>query len=273
MSDPLQEILEHARKTRGVDFSSYRTGTIRRRLETRLYATGMTDYPSYYEYLRGEPGEMNALIEALTIKVSRFFRDPLVFEVLRETVFPELLHTFGGDSLRIWSAGCARGEEPYSVALLLREMSEKEGEWPDTFIIATDIDTESLDAARTAVYRDEALTNVRKGHLDRYFSAGNGFHRLREEIRSMVTFSYHDVMTGFPPKEGVFSDYHLILCRNVLIYLESPAQERVMKCFMESLAEGGYLILGKAETPAFDSAKSLRRETFPVNIFRKRGRK
>lgn len=247
-ADNLHTLLEYVRKLRAIDFNAYRPGTIKRRLEIRLSATGMPDYASYLQYIEENPKEIDALIDTLTIKVSHFFRNSFVFEVMKSFILPELIDTHRGDALRIWCAGCARGEEAYSVAILLKEVMGKEKIFPQTFILATDIDRETVEDARRAVYTTESLVEVKKGCLDKYFTVEHDFYRLKNEIRSMVTFAYHDVTTCKLPKEGIFSDYHLILCRNVLIYFERDTQERVMGSLSGSILKDGYLVLGESET-------------------------
>lgn len=240
-----REILEYVKKFRAVDFAYYRPQTIRRRIERRLYATNLKSFEEYLAYLSSTPKELDLLIEALTIKVSHFFRNPFVFEALRELVLPGLIDKFG-QGIRVWSAGSARGEEAYSMAILLKETA---GTYSGkSFIIGTDIDRESLEAARKAVYKPETLLEVKKGYLDKYFERQEGLYRLKDDIKDSVTFAYHDVTTCSPPKEGVFADYHLILCRNVLIYFERDTHEKVLRSLASLLPEGACLVIGEAET-------------------------
>jgi chemotaxis methyl-accepting protein methylase len=263
-------VLAHVRKHRAVDFSVYRLNTIRRRLDLRRAATQSRDLGAYLHHLENSPSELDALIDALTIKVSHFFRNPLVFEVLRERVLPELLEALGGKTLRVWCAGCARGEEPYSLVILLREILRKERFRNSLFVLATDIDTEALDCARTARYPAEALPEVKKGYLERYFQPlPGGEYRLNEEIRSMVTFATHDLASGRPPREGLFTDYHLILCRNVLIYFAPPRQATILRELASTLAEGGVLVLGEAESMLPEMAKAFPERYSGTKVFRK----
>ncbi|HBR22777.1 MAG TPA: hypothetical protein DD713_09570 [Nitrospiraceae bacterium] len=246
--EELYSLLEYVKELSAVDFAVYRQTTIGRRLETRLMRTGIPDYASYLDYLKGNPGELYALMDAITIKVSCFFRNPFVFEALREIVIPELLDTFKNDTLRIWCAGCAKGEEAYSVAILFKEIIDKEAFSPKVFIIGTDIDRAALEDAKKAAYKADSVLEVKKYYLDRYFDVKDGFYHLKEEITSLVTFAYHDVTTLTTPKEGVFSDYHLILCRNVLIYFEKEICRKVLNSLSGFILKNGYLVLGEAET-------------------------
>lgn len=265
----LQDILNHVRELRGLDFNTYRIETIRRRLLLRLEKTGLPDLAGYLRYLRDEPPEIDALIDALTIKVSNFFRNPYTFEVLREFILPELLETLKNGGLRIWSAGCARGEEIYSVAILLRELGAEPG---SVFLIATDIDQDSLTEAGRALYQGSALQEVKKMYLDRYFvKQGEDLYALDDAIRSMVCFAPHDLTTDIPPKKGIFADYHLILCRNVLIYLNIGRQLRVMNNLTKLISSTGFLVLGEAETIPQSLAAEFGEFGYHTKIFRKGG--
>lgn len=241
-----QDILSYVMELRGLDFKAYRMRTISHRLALRMKKTGSSDFAAYLRYLHDQPQEIDALIDALTIKVSNFFRNSYIFEVLKEFILPKLLEAHKKAGLRIWSAGCARGEEIYSVAILLKELGATPG---SAFLIATDIDQDALIEAGQALYRAEALPEVKKMYLDRYFiKQSEELYALNDEIRSMVTFASHDLTTCTPPKKGIFSDYHLILCRNVLIYLNVELQQKVVDYMTRLISPQGFLVLGEAET-------------------------
>ena len=241
-------IFGYLKEQRAVDFSGYKHGTIQRRLETRLLRTGMADYDAYFRYLLSHPAEKDLLMDAMTIKVSTFFRNPPVFKLLMKQILPKLSAAADRSRLRIWCAGCARGEEAYSIAILLKEIFDRQSISMPVFIIATDIDRNALAHAERACYLAEDLTGLEQDHLDRYFIRENCMFRLREEIRSMVTFAWHDLTTCRSPKEGIFSDYDLVLCRNTLIYFTRPLFEKVLECLAGVLANRGILVLGEAET-------------------------
>ncbi len=265
----LYNVLEYVKELRAIDFSAYRLNTIRRRIALRLLSAGIPDYTSYQQYLKENPKEMDALIDALTIKVSHFFRTPLIFEALRSFILPELVDLHKDEGLRIWCAGCARGEEAYSLAILIMEITDKEAFPPNVLIVGTDIYRESLEDAKKAVYKTGSLLEVKKGYLDDYFIREKDFYRLKESIKSMVTFACHDITSCKPPKEGIFSDYHLILCRNVLIYLEPELQKRALRCFSDLLTDNGYLVLGEAETMPLQLMKGFQEIIPRMKIFRK----
>lgn len=267
--DDLAGILEFVKEKRSIDFRAYKPGTLKRRIDLRLLQTGMPDYDAYSRHLSADPAEIDLLLDALTINVSRFFRNPLIFEVLKEHVLRELIDTTPTGGLRIWCAGCARGEEAYSIAILLKEISPAITATVPAFILATDIDRPALAFAASASYRDEALAEVKKTVLEKYFVAENNGYRLTEEIRSMVTFGWHDLAASQPPKEGIFSNYHLILCRNTLIYFNRELGERTMEFLSGVLAAGGCLVLGEAEAIPSRLHRNLREAIPRTRIFRK----
>lgn len=244
----LVQVLDYVKAMRGLDFNAYLPDSLRRRLELRLVALNLPDYQSYGYYLQKNDREIDVLIDSLTLKVSRFFRNPFVFEAIFTFLLPRLIASAGSEPLRVWCAGCAKGEEPYSLAILFRELLSKHLVDLPPFILATDIDEQALRAAQAAVYPEEAVAEVKKALLDRYFSLEQGQYRLHEEIKEMVTFARHDVTAAKAPTAGVFSGYHLILCRNVLIYFDRKTQIRTTTFLAAGLFNGGALVLGEVET-------------------------
>ncbi|MFQ6038340.1 MAG: CheR family methyltransferase [Candidatus Aminicenantales bacterium] len=250
MSMHLRTILDHVHRTTGFDARVYRSSTLKRRLARRLSATGASDYAAYLDVLRQDPEERIRLIESLSIDVSEFFRDKRVFLYLRDTVLPLLFDRAAEKrrkTIRVWSVGCSKGQEPYSMAILFREALEKEERNRAFKIIiqASDFSSAALQHARAAVYQKNQLTNVPRRLLSTYFErAKKNTFRLKEEIKQMVTFRHHDVIHGDLP--GMFD---LILCRNVFIFFEPEAQKRLSEKIHRSLRKGGILVLGTSETP------------------------
>jgi chemotaxis protein methyltransferase CheR len=256
-------IVEYLKEKKGVDFAGCHPPMIERRLGRRLFHTKCQDYPAYLQLLRNDPRELDRLLDALTIKVSKFFRDPLTFEYLAKSFLPSLLarKEMNGDrSLRVWSAGCCRGEEAYSLAILFHELfGKKVPEWR-LHLFATDLDRGGLRTAREGLYDFAGVENVKFGLLRKYFTAEGDCFRLVPEIRERVGFSVYDLLDprNTAPPDSVFGDFDLVLCRNVLIYFRKEYQNRILEKLHRSLADGGYLLLGEAEVPTEAYQSELR---------------
>ncbi|MDL1956081.1 MAG: protein-glutamate O-methyltransferase CheR [Candidatus Desulfofervidus auxilii] len=249
----LKIILKKLKEKTGYDFSQYRQGTIKRRIAKRLWTVGVKDIQTYITILERDLNECKRLIQELTIKVSQFFRNPYVFEILNIMILPEILEIKKKQKdcmIRIWSAGCAYGEEAYSIAMLLMEHLKQKKIFNDykISIFATDIDEKALIKAKQGIYDEEAVLEVKKKFLDKYFIY-NGLYKVTDEIKQLVNFYEHDVTSQrqIAPPGGVICNYDIILCRNLLIYLSDPLQKRVISNFSKSLNPGGYLILGESE--------------------------
>lgn len=245
-SDAFDTILETLKRVRGFNLEIYKNKCIKRRIAIRIRKTGCASAREYGELLLNDAAEPDLLLKVLTIHVSQFFRNPSTFEKLKKEIFPYLFSRCakeGRDNLAIWSVGCAGGEEPYSVALILKQAFALAMTHTRVSILATDVDSEVIKSAQSGVYREERLLEVPAETRARWFTQEGGTYRLAQEIRDMVTFRQSDLF-HFDPAP----DCDLILCRNVLIYLERNHQEKILRLFAESLRPGGVLVLGKAET-------------------------
>jgi two-component system CheB/CheR fusion protein len=243
--DQLRSFLDQLREESGIDFTSYKQPTILRRLQRRMAATSQPTLGDYVRHVRRHPEERQRLIASFLIKVTEFFRDGDLFTYLREQVLPELIAEARqrGGELRLWSAGCATGEEAYSLAMIVAELiGEAEGD-VSVRIFATDLDTEAVGFARHGVYPARALATVPSAMLDRYFTEHNGDYEVKKSLRSLLVFGEHDLGQRAP-----FPRIDLILCRNVLIYFTAGLQRRALQLFAFSLRPGGYLVLGKSES-------------------------
>jgi chemotaxis protein methyltransferase CheR len=234
-------------RTSGFALGAYKDKCIRRRIAVRMRACGVHTYDDYRVLLERTPGEYDRLRDALTINVTRFYRNAETWNLLRREVLPTLLDNRRGE-VRVWSAGCASGEEPYTLALLAADHLDRVGRSGDLArltIDATDIDRTSLDRARVACYRAEGLTELPDDLALPYFeAAGDGERRVADRLRRRVDVRTLD-LSREPPLR---TDYHLILCRNVVIYFDRAMQERLFQTFVDALVPGGYLVLGKVET-------------------------
>lgn len=236
-----ERILEKILRDTGLDCRLYKPTYLKRRIAIRMRSRNASGYAAYWNLLKDDPRELDALLERLTVHVTEFFRDPEVFESFRKNVLPDLERRFLGETLRLWSAGCSTGEEPYSLALLLAG-----GEPERRFrILASDVDPQSVRRARAGEYPAEALRRLPETARRRWFEETGGKVRIRPEIRSSVRFEVQDVLADrAPAREGSF---HAIFCRNLLIYL-TPTQHQVLyRRFHRALKREGYLVLGRTE--------------------------
>jgi two-component system CheB/CheR fusion protein len=241
----LEAFLEEVRTRYGLDFNSYKTPTILRRLQRRIVATDTENLEGYIRYLDTHPAEYPQLINAFLIKVTEFFRDPELFAYVRDEVLPDII-SFARNrdkEIRIWSAGCATGEEPYSLAILMCEALGNELEQFTVRIFATDVDTEAVAFARRGIYPASALNGVPEPLVNRYFSKDENHYQIKKRVRSLTVFGQHDLGQRAP-----FPNIDMVVCRNVMIYFTPDLQQRTLQLFAYSLRDGGYLVLGKAES-------------------------
>ncbi|UOG73332.1 PAS domain-containing protein [Hymenobacter tibetensis] len=240
----LREIFTHLRVRTGHDFSNYKQASLLRRIERRINVRSLPDLPSYAVFLQQNLEESQALLKDLLISVTNFFRDKKPFQALELDVLPAIFHHKKADSaVRIWVAGCATGEEAYSLAMLVAERTLDVLDAPKVQIFATDIDEAALTAAREGLYTLNDAADVSPERLLRFFTKEGDNYRVQRELREMVLFANHNFL-----KDPPFSRLDLVTCRNVLIYLNSTAQERVMETFHFALKPGGFLFLGSSES-------------------------
>jgi chemotaxis methyl-accepting protein methylase len=247
---------------------------VERCVKNRLQASGASDLTGYLLMLENNRAELDSLLDLFTIGVSEFFRDPMVFSAIESFAFPEILRhkdLAADQSIRVWSAGCSTGEEPYSVAILLREVCLPRDTQPLLEIFGTDIDEKGIEQAQKGEYPVERLSNVRMGLFEKYFESLGERFRINKDIRDMVSFSYHDLLSQreHVPEVTVFGAFDMILCRNVLIYLDKKHQEMVLERLDRALGSGGFLVLGEAESLGVSMKKRYRRVCDFCRVFRK----
>ena len=245
VEDPvLADLLSLVRSATTVDFTHYKRGTLQRRIGRRMGFRHLSGLEEYVQVLRKDPAEVMALYQDLLIRVTSFFRQPHVFETLKQTVFPRIAEAREGEQVRFWVPGCATGEEAYSLAIAWAEAIGIPAEGKKSLqVFATDISQPSIDTARLGVYPEGIAADVSAERLGRYFKAVEGGYRVSEEIRESCVFARHD-LTRDPP----FSRLDLISLRNVLIYLGPLLQRRVLPSLHFALRPGGFLLLGEAES-------------------------
>ncbi len=240
----LKDTLSLLHKRTRHDFRQYKRATVLRRLERRLQVNALPDLAAYRDYLETHPSETALLLQDMLISVTSFFRDREAFEVLEQVVVPALFANHAADEpIRLWIAGCATGEEAYSIAMLLREHAETLSEPPRIQIFATDIDERAIAIGRTGLYPEGIANDVSPPRLRRYFSKEGDRYRIHKAIRESVLFAVHNVLRD-PP----FSRLDLISCRNLLIYLDAEAQKAMLETFRFALRDDGTLLLGTSES-------------------------
>ncbi len=234
----------------GIDISCYSTSFISRRLEYRMNSYNIKDHKEYIRLLE-DGDELNIFIANLSINVTEFFRDPDVFDRFRDILK-------GHNNVRIWSVGCASGEEPYTIAIIAKNDGVR------CSILASDISKKAIAYARDGVYSSKSLRNIPRDILERYFMATTNGYIVKKEIRDMVTFEVRDVTRSVP--EG---DFDFIFCRNMLIYMDHVNRNRVLSNICNVLKQNGYLILGKSEYISNHNALSLSCIDTRTKIYRK----
>jgi len=239
-------LLDKISRERGFGCASYKERCLRRRVAVRMRATGVHTYSTYAELLDQRPAEWERLLDALTINVTRLFRNRETYEALSRIVVPELWQSPAAQ-IRVWSAGCSSGEEPYSLAVLFHRYAAQRGEQGRAAarvrILGTDIDATSLTAARRGEFEESDFAETPEELRAEYFAPTPPFGVLTA-ARALVDFRRHDMLGEPPPERGV----HLVMCRNVVIYFDRSSQEALFARFHEALAPGGFLVLGKVET-------------------------
>jgi chemotaxis methyl-accepting protein methylase len=266
-SDPddavLAAILREAHARLGTDFAGYRPSTVRRRVMNRVVSAGAASLQGYLTRLREDPAEAAELLQRLTIKVSRFYRNP-AFVPAVVTALADRVARVRGRPLRAWSAGCGRGEEAYTLSILLAELSGLDAGFQ---VIGTDLDPTALRAASAARYAPDALVDLPATLRDRHLEAcGGGLHAVRTHARSRVSYLLHDLTrTTAPPGGGGFD---LVACRNTLIYFRPDVLARVERVLLRGLAPGGLLWLGEAEWPSPGALARLEPVDAKARLFR-----
>jgi two-component system CheB/CheR fusion protein len=245
--DELERILGILGKVANIDFKNYKGATVMRRIERRMLAVRAGTLRDYADHLSAHPEEVATLVKALLIKVTEFFRDPEAFELLKQSILPAILEEAGkrGRRLRLWSAGCATGEEAYSLAMLVADLLGSElSDW-NVRIFATDLDEGAVAFARRGSYPPAVVGHVPESYRRRFFDpVDGGAYRVNKHLRQMVICGQQDLSRGVP-----FPRLDLVLCRNLLIYFQPGVQQDLLDLFAFSLHEtGGYLFLGRAET-------------------------
>src|SRR3954468_14641732 len=237
-------LLQYLLDARGFDFHGYKPASLARRIRKRMEVVKIEGYGAYKEYLEVHPTEFVTLFNTILINVTGFFRDPAAWDVLRTKAIPQIVGLKTSEEpIRIWSAGCATGEEPCTIAMLLAEELGDDEFRQRVKIYATDVDEEALNTARHAAYNERQIEDVPPDYVERYFEHIDGLYYFRKDFRRSIIFGRHDLINDAP-----ISRIDLLTCRNTLMYLNSETQARVLARLHFALNDAGFLLLGRAET-------------------------
>jgi two-component system CheB/CheR fusion protein len=238
----IELVLEHLKDVRAFDFTGYKRATLSRRIEKRMEQVGIDDHERYVEYLEVHPEEFEPLFNTILINVTSFFRDAEAWEAVRDVALPNMIERKPTGPIRVWSAGCSSGQEAYSALMLLAEALGVDAVKDRVKVYATDVDEEALDQARQAVYSGRELESLPEDLAEKYFEPTANGLSFSTELRRLVIFGRHDLLQDAP-----ISRVDLLLCRNTLMYFNTDVQGRLVNRLHFSLADGGFLLLGKVE--------------------------
>lgn len=220
-----------------IDLSLYKQNQMKRRIDALISRRKITGYDKYIDFIKNDKEALKEFVEYITINVSEFYRNPEQWEILTDKIFPELIKKYG-KKLKIWSAACSTGDEPYSLVMALSQYVPLS----DISITATDISDDIIDKAKLGIYSDKSVANVPKEYLSKYFTKNGDFYSISNDIKKCVHFKKHNLL-----KDEFGKDYNLIVCRNVLIYFTEEAKDEVFRKYYKSLSRGGVLFIGSTE--------------------------
>ncbi|MBF0224159.1 MAG: protein-glutamate O-methyltransferase CheR [Desulfobacterales bacterium] len=252
MESIINKVLQAIQVSRNIDLWGYHNSLLNEKIQKRIDLLGLKNLAEYLNRLYSDEMESHTLIEEILIKVSNFFRNPIVFEIIGQNILPQIIESkinTGNHEIRVWSAGCASGEEPYSIAILINDLLENNINNFTPFIFATDISDEALKTAASGLFPKKSLMDTKLRIIERYFTKTSTGFKIDPIIQNMVKFSNDDLTSvkRFAPSESIFGTFDLILCRNVLIYFDDKLQDIVLEKLYRALNKGGFLILGDCE--------------------------
>ena len=258
-----QKIKRMVSDSAGVSCAGYRDEYLKRRFEIRLRATGANTFAKYIIYLRKHPDEFTNLLNDLTINYTTFFRDADVYVQLEKTILPKLFQS--KNPVRIWSAGCASGEEPYSLAILVHKVLGKSVNTNhQVTIFASDVDKDALSKASRGEYQQRQLSTLDQNLIDHFFTKEESCYRVKDFVKQLVSFNQFDLM-----KPTTHYGLDLILCRNVMIYFSKEGQQQIHMSFYNALRDGGYFITGKSEILSGEPAQKFLPLDYQTRLYQK----
>lgn len=270
MSEGLhQEVVETIKKTLGQDILKYDETFIRKTVSSRSREIGIA-VDDYAEVLKTDMGEARSFCRALNVSYSVFFRDPLAYALLSQWIIPKLSNERKTE-IRVWSAGCAAGQEAYSTAMLLDAISQKSSGTLRYRIFATDISDEALRMARQGSYTAHAMHNIPLKYVQEYFIRVGNTYQISNRLRQCVTFSYYDLLDAgsFNPQESIFGNFDLVFCSNLIMYYRPEYQRSIARKILRAVSENGYIITSEAERYLLRTFGNLRTVAPPAAILQK----
>jgi len=269
VDDSVFEIMRIMKVRYEKDLTIYDEAFLVKTLRRRMAAIAIN--PSdYVLYLQKNRDEAESLVASFQISYSQFFRNGLTFAVLEQLVLPQLLsHKPENGEIRVWSAGCSTGQEAYSIAILLEELLISSSKPMRFRIFATDLSSEALDTARTGVYDEDSLSNVRMKYIKRYFSKMGAAYQVVPGLTEKIVFSQYDLLDAHStnPPDSIYGDFDMIFCCNLLFYYQTPVRRSIVKKLKRSLAEGGFLITGEAESLFMGNDQNLKMLSASAPVF------
>lgn len=271
MSDELKIIKTFMKQTYGRDISIYDKSFLIKSLERRCIATGVNNIFDYCRCLERNNSEADDFFSSLNISYSRFFRNPLTFALLEQSVLPELISSKPkGSEIRIWSAGCSSGQEAYSMAILFSDLIEVIGKDVRLRIFATDISQETLVEGRAGLFDKNALQNVKLKHLNKYFTKEGETYRIVSQLKQFISFSTYDLLdlSSVNPPESIYGDFDIVMCSNLLFYYTFKLQQLIIKKLQLAISNTGYLVTGEAEKKIIENVSKLQMLTTSTGVFK-----
>jgi chemotaxis protein methyltransferase CheR len=269
----IQEIIQVIHKTHGFDVSIYDETFLQKSIINRSKATGWDGLSDYLLFLSANRLEAEILFKSLSITYTDFFRNALAFANLEHWILPKLLKDKSpGSEIRVWSAGCASGQETYSIAMLLSKLHHPQGLNVNYRILGTDISQISLVQAIRGEYKEEAMQNIPLKHIKEFFTQNGDTYKIIPKLKQHISFSTYDLLDSQSnnPPESIFGDYDLIFCSNLLYYYRPEQQLFILRKIFRALAEQGYLILGETERYIMKKTSGLQMVAQPATIYQKR---
>jgi chemotaxis protein methyltransferase CheR len=257
-----QKVKRLLQEKAGLNCSGYRDEYLKRRFEIRLRATGSNTYGRYVVYVKRNPNEIEKLLNDLTINYTTFFRDNDVYTYLEKVLLPKLFHST--THARIWSAGCASGEEPYSLAILIHKILGKRLDNSKVTIFASDIDKDALSKASQGIYQKRHLGTMSQDLIDQFFIKQENTYKVKDFLKQIIRFEQNDLM-----KPSTHQNLDIILCRNVMIYFSKEGQQQIHMSFYHALKDGGYFITGKSEVLSGEPAIRFIPIDTPTRLYQK----